>query len=137
MIEKYAGPDTDLVIARDQGMLGCDERLFDCYVNTGVMFFRSSEGGLDLLRRYNALREDRTVRRMVEALTEWRDQPYMCLLAMIDESAKKRISIANHSEMNTFAQCGFSENTFICHLPSAWAKEYLAKCVNVKSFTGV
>lgn len=124
---KYAKPGTALVIARDQGMLGCDERLFDNYVNTGVMAFSADDAGLELLRRYNALRENQTARRMVEAMTSWRDQPYMCLLALVDEFARNRTAIASPYDLNVFAQCGFSGGTFICHCPSKAAKDRLGE----------
>lgn len=124
---KYAGPGTALVIARDQGMMGCDERLFDNYVNTGVMAFSADDTGLELLRRYNALRGNQTARRMVEAMTSWRDQPYMCLLALVDEFARSRTAIASPYVLNTFAQCGFTDKTFICHCPSGRAKAHMEK----------
>ena len=60
VLEKYIKSDTALVIARDQGMMGCDERLFDNYVNTGVMAFSADDNGLEVLRRYNVLHENQT-----------------------------------------------------------------------------
>ena len=125
VLGKYAKQDTVLVIARDQGMMGCDERLFDNYVNTGVMAFSADDAGLELLRKYNALRENQTARRMIEAMTTWRDQPYMCLLALVDEFARSRTAITSPYDLNTFAQCGFSDETFICHCPSKAAKDRL------------
>jgi len=125
VIDRYSEKDTALIIARDHGMLGCDRRLFDCYLNTGVMVFKSDGNGLEVIRRYGNLHEDQTARRMVESLTEWRDQPYMCLLAIVDEFVRSKTAIASPYALNAFAQLGFSEDTFICHLPSVWAKKYL------------
>lgn len=133
VIDRYSGPDTALIIARDQGMLGCDERLLDYYVNTGVMVFKTGAESLELLRKYAALREDQTVCRMIKAFTPLHDQPYMCLLALGDEYAKRRISIAKPDALNAFAWCGFSENTFICHVPSKWAKARLKDYMKTKS----
>ena len=109
--------------------MGCNERLFDNYVNTGVMAFSADGDGLELLRRYNALRGNQTARKMVEAMTTWRDQPYMCLLALVDEFARSHTVIASPYDLNTFAQCGFTDKTFICHCPSKAAKAEIEKYI--------
>ena len=40
---------------------------------------------------------------MIEAMTTWRDQPYMCLLTIVDEFARSHTAIASPYSMNTFA----------------------------------
>lgn len=133
VLEKYIKHNTALVIARDQGMMGCDERLFDNYVNTGVMAFSADSNGLELLRRYNVLHENQTAQRMIEAMTTWRDQPYMCLLTIVDEFARSHTAIASPYSMNTFAQCGFTDETFICHCPSSSAKDWIGEYMKYSS----
>lgn len=113
--------------------MGCDERLLYNYVNTGVMAFSGDETGLEILRLYNELHENQTVKRMLETMTVHKDQPYMCLLTMVDGFARNHTAIASPYSMNTFAQCGFTDETFICHCPSSSAKDWIGEYMKYSS----
>lgn len=53
----------------------------------------------------------------------------MCLLTLVDEFARSRTAIASPYDLNAFAQCGFSDETFICHCPSKAAKDRLEEYI--------
>lgn len=115
IIENYANDETALIVARDHGVIYNSKTWHDCYINSGILLFKSNDVSKHIINLWNSPSVD--AKEWMSNYTVLNDQPYLSILTLWDEYVKQHTKIVQPEVLNAFARFGINKDTFIYHVP--------------------
>lgn len=94
--------DKSLIIGYDYSYEYDTKRWYDCYINSGVLLFKSCENSIKILDRWSESMCDCVAQQLLEKWSNLNDQPHLCLLLIFDEFVKSQSVIVKPEVLNWF-----------------------------------
>ena len=107
--------DKSLLLARDHGVINKPCFYHSCYINSGVLMFRSNDISKRIIQMWN--NPSIELSEWMKLNTTLNDQPYLSILCLVDSFTRANTIVVQPKYFNTFARFGFTKSNFILHFP--------------------